>query len=117
MVSLVIQRKTMTHKSIHYGEDVQPHLFNLRRLKEFGKAPKTLTNFYESILSCCITTWYGNCTTLNNMALQRVVRSAQSITGDMLPALQDIYSTTCQGQEDHEGPPAPEPGPVHPATI
>ena len=43
----------------------QQHLFNLRRLKKFGLSPKTLTNFYrctiESILSGCITAWYGNC--------------------------------------------------------
>jgi hypothetical protein len=44
----------------------QQRLFNLRRLKKFGLATKTLTNFYrftiESILSGCITTWYSNCT-------------------------------------------------------
>ena len=55
---------------------VQQSLFNLRRLKKFGLSPKTLTNFYrctiESILSGCITTWYGNCTTRNHRSLQRV---------------------------------------------
>ena len=49
----------------------------------------------ESILSGCITAWYGNCTSLNRKVLQRVVRSAQYITGDKLPALQDTYSTRC----------------------
>ena len=42
----------------------QQCLFNLRRLKKCGLSPKTLTNFYrctiESILSGCITAWYGN---------------------------------------------------------
>jgi hypothetical protein len=75
----------------------QQRLFNLRRLKKFVLSPKTLTNFYrctiESILSGCITAWYGNCTPLNSRALQRVVRSAQRITGNKLPALQDTYST------------------------
>jgi hypothetical protein len=51
-------------------------------------APLTLTKFYrctiESILSGCITAWYGN-----HRALQRVVRSVQHITGGTLPALQD----------------------------
>ena len=64
----------------------QLRLFNLRRLKKFGLAPITLSNFYrctiESILSGCITAWYGNCT-----ALQTVVRSSQRIT--------DTYSTQC----------------------
>ena len=72
----------------------QQRLFNLRRLKKFGLSPKTLTNFYrctiESILSGCITAWYGNC-----KALQRVVRSAQRITGNKLPDLKDTYSTRC----------------------
>uniref|UniRef100_A0A4W5NM05 Reverse transcriptase domain-containing protein n=1 Tax=Hucho hucho TaxID=62062 RepID=A0A4W5NM05_9TELE len=63
----------------------QQRLFNLKRLKKFGLSPKTLRNFYrctiESILSGCITAWYGNCSAHNRKALQRVVRSAQRITG------------------------------------
>ena len=49
----------------------------------------------ESILSGCITAWYGNCSAHNRNALQRVVRSAQRITRDKLPALQDTYCTRC----------------------
>ena len=75
----------------------QQRLFNLRRLKKFDMSPKTLTNFYrctiESILSGCITAWYSNCTAYNHRALQRVVRSAQRITGGKVPALQDTDST------------------------
>jgi hypothetical protein len=81
---------------------VHPHRqcpFNLRRLKKCGLSPKTLTNFYrcttESILSGCITAWYSNCTAHNRRALQRVVRSAQRITGGKLHALQDTYNTQC----------------------
>ncbi|KAM9503061.1 uncharacterized protein ACWYII_000518 [Salvelinus alpinus] len=77
----------------------QQRLFNLRRLKKFGLSPKALTNFYrctiESILSGCITAWYGNCSAHNRKALQRVVRSAERITGGKLPALQDTYTTRC----------------------
>jgi hypothetical protein len=51
----------------------QHRLFNLKRLKKFGLSSKTLTNFYrrtiESILSGCITAWYGSCTALNRKAL------------------------------------------------
>ena len=47
-------------------KSAKQHLFNLRRLKKFGLAPKTLTHFYicriESILSGCITAWHGNFT-------------------------------------------------------
>ena len=49
----------------------------------------------ESILSGCITAWYGNCTARNRRALQRMVQSAQCITRGTLPALQDTYSTRC----------------------
>ena len=77
----------------------QQHLFNRRRLNTFGMSPKTLTNFYrctnKSLLSGCITAWYGNCTAHNRKALQRVVRSTQRITRGKLPAFQDIYITRC----------------------
>ena len=57
------------------------------------------SNFYrctiESILAGCITAWYSNCSAHNRKALQRVVRSAQRITGGKLPALQDTYTTRC----------------------
>ena len=41
------------------------HLFPRRRLKIFGMGPQILEKFYsctiESILTGCITAWYGNC--------------------------------------------------------
>ena len=57
---------------------VQQLLFNLRRLKKFEiRRLNTLTKFYrctiESILSGCITAWYGNYTARNRIALQGVV--------------------------------------------
>ena len=82
---------------------VQPHLFNFRRLKKCGLSPKTLTNFYrctiESILLGCITAWYGNCTALNRKALQRVVQSAQQVTGGKPHAFQNTYSTRCHRKD------------------
>jgi hypothetical protein len=90
--------KSSTH-TYSVVKKAQQRLFNLRRLKKFVLSPKTHTNFYrctiESILSGCITAWYGNCTVLNCKALQKVVWSAQLITGGKLPALQDTYSTRC----------------------
>jgi hypothetical protein len=90
---------------------------------EFGLSLRTLTNFYrcsiESILLGCITVWYSNCATFNRKVFQRVVRSAQRITGGQLPAVQDTNSTLMsqEGQKDHQGQPPPEPLPVHPITI
>ena len=64
---------------------------------------KTISNFYrctiENILSGCITAWYGNFRDRNHRALQRVVRSAQRITGGKLPALENTYSTRCHRKD------------------
>ncbi|XP_030640050.1 lectin-like [Chanos chanos] len=58
---------------------------------------KILSNVYrstiESILTSSITVWYGNCTTQDRKALQRVIKSAQSISGAAFPLLQDTYNT------------------------
>lgn len=74
-------------------------LFFLRRLKKFGLPPVILTSFYrctiESILTGCITVWYGSCTACDRKALKGVVRTAEYIVGNKLPALQDIYQSRC----------------------
>ncbi len=74
-------------------------LFFLRRLRKFGTSPSILRSFYtctvESILTGCITAWFGNSTAGNRKALQRVVRTARHIVGGELPSLQDIYTRWC----------------------
>ncbi len=74
----------------------QQHLFFLRRLKKFVMSPHILHSFYtctvESILTGCITAWFGNSTAGNRRALQRVVRTARPTVGGDLPSLQDIYT-------------------------
>ncbi len=74
-------------------------LFFLRRLRKFGTSPRILRSFYtctvESILTGCITAWFGNSTAGNRRALQRVVRTARHIVGGELPSLQDIYTRQC----------------------
>ncbi|KAI4901012.1 hypothetical protein NFI96_010350 [Prochilodus magdalenae] len=54
--------------SLHTNKVVRSarqRLFYLRRLRKFGPPPDILTNFYrctiESILTACITVWYGSC--------------------------------------------------------
>ena len=75
-------------------------LFPLRKLKRFGMGPEILKRFYscniERFLTGCITAWYGNCSASNLKALQRVVCTAQYITGAKLPAIQDLYTRRCQ---------------------
>ncbi len=60
---------------------------------------RILRSFYtctvESILTGCITAWFGNSTAGNRRALQRVVRTARHIVGGELPSLQDIYTRWC----------------------
>ena len=76
------------------------NIFPLRKRKIFGIGPKILKRFYsctiESILTGGITTWYCNCLASDRKALQRVVRTAQDITGAKLPAFQDLYNRRCQ---------------------
>ncbi len=62
-------------------------------------SPSILRSFYsctvESILTGCITAWFGNSTAGNSKALQRVVQTARHIVRGELPSLQDIYTRRC----------------------
>jgi hypothetical protein len=88
---------THTHTVV---KRARQRLFPLRRLKRFDVGPQLLKKFYsctiESILTVCITTWYGNCKASNCKALQRVMSLTHYITGTELPAIQDLYTRRCQ---------------------
>ena len=59
--------------------------------------PQILKRFYNcTILTGCITAWYGNCSASDRKALQRVMHTAQYITRAKLPAIQDLYTRWCQ---------------------
>ena len=62
--------------------------------------PQILKRFYsctiESILTGCITAWYGNCSASDRKVLQRGVRTAQYIIGAKLPVIQVLYNRWCQ---------------------
>ncbi|KAI4871800.1 hypothetical protein NFI96_004239 [Prochilodus magdalenae] len=77
----------------------QQRLYFLRRLRKAHLPPPILTTFYrgtiESILSSCITAWFGNCTASDRKSLQRVVRTAEKIIGVSLSTITDIYTTRC----------------------
>ena len=59
----------------------------------------TLTNLYrctvESILSGCITAWYGSCSVQDRNKLQRAVNEAQSITQTSLSSIDTVYTSHC----------------------
>ncbi|KAK3510338.1 hypothetical protein QTP70_002816 [Hemibagrus guttatus] len=74
-------------------------LYFLRRLRKAHLPPSIQTMFYrgtiESVLSSCLTAWFGNCTVSDRKTLQRIVRTAEKIIGVFLPSLRDIYTTRC----------------------
>ncbi len=86
------------HTDAVLNEAHQSLLF-LRQLRKFGMSPSILRSFYsctvESILTGCITAWFGNSTAGNSKALQRVVRTARHIVGSEFPSLQDFYTKRC----------------------
>ncbi|KAK3546942.1 hypothetical protein QTP86_005332 [Hemibagrus guttatus] len=71
----------------------------LRRLRKAHLPPPILTIFYretiKSVLSSCITAWFGNCTVSVRKTLQRIVRTAEKIIGVSLPSITDMYTTRC----------------------
>ena len=74
-------------------------LFFLRKLKKAHLSPQILVNFYrsiiESILTNCVTVWYGNCSVSDRKALQRVVKTAQRIIGSSLPSIEAVQHKRC----------------------
>ncbi len=76
-------------------------LYHLRQLRKFRVSPTILKTFYagtiESVLTQCISVWYGNSSSQDCKALQRVVRLAERISGSALPSLQD-YLKRCRSR-------------------
>ncbi|KAI5619394.1 gastrula zinc finger protein XlCGF28.1-like [Silurus asotus] len=71
-------------------------LFFLRTLKKNQLSSDILVNFYRcAVESDCVTVWYGSCSAAERKALQRVVKTAQRITGTSLPAMKDIQKKRC----------------------
>ncbi|XP_034400413.1 uncharacterized protein LOC117738594 isoform X3 [Cyclopterus lumpus] len=68
-------------------------LFFLRTLKKNHLSSAILVNFYrcviESILTNCVTVWYGSCSVTERKRLQRV-KIAQHITGTPLPSIEEV---------------------------
>ncbi len=77
-------------------------LYHLRQLRKFRVSPAILKTFYsgaiESVLTQCISVWYGNASNEDCKALQRVVRLAERISVSALPSQQDIYLKCCKSR-------------------
>ncbi|KAK3570548.1 hypothetical protein QTP86_022084 [Hemibagrus guttatus] len=77
----------------------QQRLYFLRRLRKAHLPLLILTTFYrgtiKSILSSCITVWFGNCTASDRKSLQQIMRTAEKIIGVSLPSITDMYTVHC----------------------
>ncbi|KAK0138091.1 putative RNA-directed DNA polymerase from transposon BS [Merluccius polli] len=67
----------------------QQRLHFLRVLRKYNLNSNLLLTYYcssiESLLTYCITVWYGSCTVADRERLQRVVKAAQKIIGSPFP--------------------------------
>ncbi len=86
-----------TNNTAALAKKSQQRLYFLRKLRRARAPAPIMCTFYrgtiESILTSCITVWYGACNASCRKSLQRIVRAAEKIVGVSLPPLQDIYST------------------------
>ncbi len=86
-----------TNNTAALAKKAQQRLYFLRKLRRARAPAPIMCTFYsgtiESILTSCITVWYGSCNASCRKSLQRIVRAAEKIVGVSLPSLQDIYST------------------------
>ncbi len=86
-----------TNNTAALAKKAHQRLYFLRKLRRARAPTPIMCTFYrgtiESILTSCITVWYGACNASCRKSLQRIVRAAEKIVGVSLPSLQDIYST------------------------
>ncbi len=72
------------------------------RQRLYHISPAILKAFYagaiESVLTRCISVWYGNGSNQDCKALQTVVRLSERISGLVLPSLHDIYLKRCKSR-------------------
>ncbi|KAI4899764.1 hypothetical protein NFI96_004022 [Prochilodus magdalenae] len=78
------------HTGVFQGLGSAPNYQNLKSVTASGTPSCPYV-----IVTGSITTWYGSCTAIERKALQRVVRTAQYITGVPLPNLLDLYTSRC----------------------
>ncbi len=93
---------TWTTNTMSLSKKAQQRLHFLRRLKRASLRPPILTTFYrgtiESVLTSCITVWYGNCSAADRKTLQRTVNTAAKIIGTPLPSILDIFLARCSSK-------------------
>ncbi|KAI4886435.1 hypothetical protein NFI96_011889 [Prochilodus magdalenae] len=102
---------TWTTNTSHLVRKAQQRLHFLPRLRRVNLPQQLLCNFYrstvESILTSCITVWYGSAT------------SAEHIAASTLPPIQDIYDKRCLRKSSQHilRPPTPQPSPLPTSAL
>ncbi len=100
----ITENLTWTTNTISLSKKAQQRLHFLRRLKRASLSPPILTTFYRgtigSVLTSCITVWYGNCGVADRKTLQRTVNTAAKIIGAPLPSILDIFLTRCSSRSN-----------------
>ncbi len=95
----IMEDLTWSTNTMSLSKKAQQCLHFLRRLKRASLPPPILTTFYrgtiESVLTSCITVWYGNCSAADRKTLQRTVNTAAKIIGAPLPSIMDIFLARC----------------------
>ena len=70
-------------------------MFFLRQLRKLNVSHPVLTKFYrattESILSSSISVWFGSVSALAKNRLQRIVRTAEKLTGQRQLSVSELY--------------------------
>ncbi len=93
---------TWTTNTMSLSKKAQQRLHFLRQLKRASLPPPILTTFYrgtiESVLTSCITVWYGDCSAADRKTLQRTVNTAAKIIGAPLPSILDIFLARCSSK-------------------
>ncbi len=78
----------------------QQWLYFIRLLKKAGLSHRPLTQAYrgliESILTNGITVWFGNTTQAERKALQRVLKTAERISGSDLPSTNTVRNAAAK---------------------
>ncbi len=86
---------TWTTNTMSISKKAQKSLHFPCWLKRASLLLPILTPFYrgtiESVLTSCITVWYGNCSAADRKTLQRTVNTAAKIIGAPLPSILDIF--------------------------
>ncbi len=105
---------TWTTNTMSLSKKAQQHLHFLCRLKRASLPPPILNTFYrgtiESVLTGCITVWYGNCSAADRKTLQRTENTAAKIIGAPLPSILGIFLARCSSKTN-----TIVKGPTHPS--